>query len=126
MDTIIEKARELGEVIQQSEEMKRYKAAELAQSQDEEAAELMREYNVKRMNLARDMQNGKIERAEAVKQNTLAFEEMVEKSETIKEFVEAKKEFDMAIQRMNQMLNYYITGQDPNCTHDCSTCGGCH
>ena len=126
MDTIIEKARELGEVIQQSEEMKRYKAAELAQSQDDEAAELMREYNIKRMNLARDMQNGKIERAEAVKQNTLAFEEMVEKSETIKEFVEAKKEFDMAIQRMNQMLNFYITGQDPNCTHDCSTCGGCH
>ena len=126
MDEIIEKARELGEVIQQSEEMKRYKAAELAQSQDEEAADLMREYNIKRMNLARDMQNGKIERAEAVKQNTLAFEEMVEKSATIKEFVEAKKEFDMAIQRMNQMLNYYITGQDPNCTHDCSTCGGCH
>ena len=126
MDAIIEKARELGEVIQQSEEMKRYKAAELAQSQDDEAAELMREYNIKRMNLARDMQNGKIDRPEAVKQNNLAFEEMVEKSETIKEFVEAKKEFDMAIQRMNQMLNFYITGQDPNCTHDCSTCGGCH
>ena len=86
----------------------------------------MREFNIKRMNLARDMQNGKIERAEAVKQNNLAFEEMVEKSETIKEFVEAKKEFDLAIQRMNQMLNFYITGQDPNCTHDCSTCGGCH
>ena len=126
MDAIIEKARELGEVIQQSEEMKRYKEAELKQSQDEEAAELMREFNIRRMNLARDMQNGKIERAEAVKQNNLAFEEMVEKSETIKEFVEAKKEFDMAIQRMNQMLNFYITGQDPNCTHDCSTCGGCH
>ena len=126
MDAIIEKARELGEVIQQSEEMKRYKAAELKQSQDEEAAELMRDFNIKRMNLARDMQNGKIERAEAVKQNNLAFEEMVEKSETIKEFVEAKKEFDMAIQRMNQMLNFYITGQDPDCTHDCSTCGGCH
>ncbi len=126
MDTILEKARELGEAIQRSDEMKRYKAAELAQSKDEDAADLMREYNIKRMNLARDMQNGKIERAEAIKQNTLAFEEMVEKSGTIKEFVEAKKEFDLAIQRMNQMLNYYITGQDPNCTHDCSTCGGCH
>ena len=126
MDTILEKARELGEAIQRSDEMKRYKAAELAQSKDEDAADLMREYNIKRMNLARDMQNGKIERDEAIKQNTLAFEEMVEKSGTIKEFVEAKKEFDLAIQRMNQMLNYYITGQDPNCTHDCSTCGGCH
>ena len=125
MDTILEKARELGEAIQQSEEMKRYKAAELKQSQDEEAAELMREYDIRRINLARDMQNGKIERAEAVRQNTAAFEEIVEKSETIKEFVAAKKEFDLAIQSMNRILNYYITGQDPDCTHDCSTCGGC-
>ena len=53
MDTILEKARELGEAIQQSEEMKRYKAAELKQSQDEEAADLMREYNIRRINLAR-------------------------------------------------------------------------
>ncbi len=126
MDTILEKARELGEAIQQSEEMKRYKAAELKQSQDEEAADLMREYNIRRINLARDMQNGKIERADAIKQNTLAFEEIVKKSETIREFVEAKKAFDTTIEHMNRLINYYITGQDPSCTHDCSTCGGCH
>ena len=126
MSIIEEKTRELGELIQASEEMKRYKAAELRQSQDEEAAALMQEYNISRMNLARDMQNGKIERAEAVKKNTEAFEEMVEKSEVIKEFIEAKKEFDLMIQKMNQMINFYITGQDPNCTHDCSTCSGCH
>ncbi len=126
MDAVIEKTRELGELIQNSEEMTKYKAAELAQSQDEEAKTLMQEYNVKRMNLARDMQNGKIERAEAVRQNTEAFEEMVDKCAVIKEYVDAKKELDLMIQRMNQMLNYYITGQDPNCTHDCSTCGGCH
>lgn len=126
MDAIIEKTRELGELIQQSEEMKRYKDAELRQSEDETAAALMQEYNVQRMNLARDMQNGKLDRAEAVKKNTEAFEEMVSKCDVIKEYVEAKKELDLVIQRMNQMLNYYITGQDPNCTHDCSTCGGCH
>lgn len=126
MSIIEEKTRELGELIQASEEMKRYKAAELRQSQDEEAAALMQEYNISRMNLARDMQNGKIERAEAVKKNTEAFEAMVEKSEVIKEFIEAKKEFDLMIQKMNQMINFYITGQDPNCTHDCSTCSGCH
>lgn len=126
MDKVLEKARELGELIQQSEEMKKFKDAERAQSEDENAATLMQEYNVKRMNLARDMQNGKIERAEAVKENTLAFEEMVGKCQTIKDYVEAKKEFDMLVQKMNQILNYYITGQDPNCTHDCSTCGGCH
>ncbi|MBQ7573831.1 MAG: YlbF family regulator [Clostridia bacterium] len=126
MSDVMEKARELGEAIVASEEMKKFKEAELLQSQDEEAATLMQEYNITRMNLARDMQNGKLERTEAIKKNTEAFEEMVKKSETIQNYVDRKREFDLLVQKMNQMLNYYITGQDPNCTHDCSTCGGCH
>lgn len=125
MGVIEDKTRELGELIQLSDEMKRYKAAEAKQNDDEEAARLMREFNIKRINLARDMQNGKISRADAVKKNNEEFDAIVEQSEIIREYVDAKKEFDLMIQRMNQMLNFYITGQDPSCTHDCSTCGGC-
>ena len=123
---ILEKTRELGQMIQDSEEMKAYKAAELAQAEDDTAQVLMQEYNVKRMNLARDMQNGKIEREEAVKKNTEAFEEVLEKSQTIKNYIEAKKNFDDLVQQINRIINFYITGQDPDCTHNCSTCGGCH
>lgn len=126
MQDVMAKARELGEAIVESEEMKKYKEAERVQAEDENAATLMQEYNIARMNLAREMQKGTMDRAEAIKKNTEIFEEMVEKSETIKAYVEAKKEFDLLIQKMNQMLNFYITGQDPSCTHDCSTCGGCH
>lgn len=126
MEDVMAKARELGEAIVESEKMKKYKEAERVQAEDENAATLMQEYNIARMNLAREMQKGTIDRAEAIKKNTEIFEEMVEKSETIKAYVEAKKEFDLLIQKMNQMLNFYITGQDPSCTHDCSTCGGCH
>lgn len=126
MTSVEEKTRELGELIQQSEEMRKYKAAEAKQNDDEEASRLMREFNVERINLARDMQNGKIPRSEAVQKNNEAFDALLEKSEIIKEYVEAKREFDLMIQKMNQMLNFYITGQDPSCTHDCSTCGGCH
>lgn len=125
MTSVEEKTRELGELIQQSEEMRKYKAAEAKQNDDEEASRLMREFNVERINLARDMQNGKITRSEAVQKNNEAFDALLEKSGIIKEYVEAKKEFDLMIQKMNQMLNFYITGQDPSCTHDCSTCGGC-
>ncbi|MBR0089227.1 MAG: hypothetical protein IJP94_05225, partial [Clostridia bacterium] len=78
------------------------------------------------INLARDMQAGNISREDAIKQNNEAFEEIVEKSEIIKKHIEAKKEFDAMINQVNQILNFYITGQDPNCTHDCSTCSGCH
>lgn len=126
MNEIFEKTRELGTLIQASEQMKKVKNAEILQENNDEAQELLKQYNTKRINLAGDMQAGKISREDAIKQNNEAFEEIVEKSEIIKKHIEAKKEFDAMINQVNQILNFYITGQDPNCTHDCSTCGGCH
>lgn len=123
---IFEKTRELGEMIQNSEEMKAAKAAEAAQAADETAQTLMQEFNLKRINLARDMQNGKITREDAIKQNNEAFEELCAKNESIKNLVDAKAKLDAVVNQVNQILNFYITGQDPNCTHDCSSCGGCH
>ena len=125
--TITEQAHELGKLIKASSEMTAYKEAEERQKNDEEAIKLMQEFNLNRMNLARDMQEGKITQEEAVKKNNEAFNEMVEKSEAISAFIEAKKEFDAVISEINGILNYYITGQEPGCTHDCSCCsGGCH
>ncbi len=125
MMDITEKARELGELIQSSEEMARVKKAEIAQEADDEAKELLKEFNMRRMNLARDMQKGDISREDAVKKNNEAFDALLEKSETIKAYIDAKREFDAMVNQVNQILNFYITGQDPNCTHNCSTCGGC-
>ena len=123
---LTEKAHELGKMIKESPEMAAMDKAEELQQNDENAQTLLHEFNMKRMNLARDMQSGKIQQAEAVAKNTAAFEEMVEKSETIKAYVEAKKAFDTMVQEINGIINYYITGQEPGCTHNCSTCGGCH
>ena len=78
------------------------------------------------MNLVRDMQSEKITREEAAKQNSAAFAEMLEKSEVLAAYVEAKKDFDAVVQSVNGIINFYITGEEPGCTHNCSTCGGCH
>ncbi len=124
--TLAEKAHELGEMIKACPEMAALNAAEAAQEADEKAQELMKEFNLKRMNLARDMHEGKIKQDEAIRKNNEAFQAMVDQSKTIADYVEAKKAFDSRVNEINGILNYYITGQDPNCTHDCSTCGGCH
>ncbi len=124
--TLAEKAHELGEMIKACPEMEALNAAEAVQEADENAQELMKEFNLKRMNLAKDMHEGKIKQDEAIKKNNEAFQAMVEKSKAIADYVEAKKAFDSRINEINGILNYYITGQDPSCTHDCSTCGGCH
>lgn len=126
MQEVLLKARELGEAIQSSEEMKKVKDLELAQENDEEAKALLQEFNLNRMNLARDMQNGKLKREEAIQKNNEAFEAMLKKSQVIADYIAAKNEFDALVNQVNQIINFYITGQDPNCTHDCSTCGGCH
>jgi len=128
MTEIIEKTRELGELIKNSPEMQRVREAEAKQAEDENAKTLMIEFNMNRMNLGRDLQNGKITEEEAIKSNNEAFEKMVAQSETIKEYVEAKKELDRVVTEVNGVLNFYITGQAPGgCSHNCATCGGgCH
>lgn len=124
--TIAEKAHELGQMIKDSDEMKTLHEAEEAQAHDEQAQKLVAEFNLKRMNLARDMQEKKLSQEDAIKQNNEAFNEMVEKSETIKNYVEAKKAFDKLVSGVNSTINIYIMGEQGGCTHDCHTCGGCH
>lgn len=124
--TVIEKTRELGELIQSSPEMKAYKDAEAAQNADEATQECMKEFNLNRLNLARDMQNGKLSREEAIEKNNQAFEELCQKAPLVREYVKAKEAFDKMVNQVNTIINFYITGSTGDCTHDCSTCGGCH
>ena len=124
--TIFEKTRELGQMIQDSDEMKAFKEAEANQQNDEATQEAMKEFNLNRLNLARDMHNGKLSRDEAVEKNNKAFEELCEKAPLIKEYVDAKEKFDSMVNQINTIINFYITGSTGECTHDCSTCGGCH
>ncbi|MBQ6906823.1 MAG: YlbF family regulator [Clostridia bacterium] len=124
--TIIEKAHELGKMIEASEEMKALKEAERIQAEDDEAQQLVADFNIKRMDLARKIQGGKITEEEAIKKNNEAFSEMVEKSESIKNYVAAKENFDRMVNGINDVINIYIVGKQEGCTHNCSTCGGCH
>lgn len=127
MTEIINAAKQLGELIAASEEMKKVKELEALQQEDENAKTLLMEFNLGRMNLGRDMQNGKITEEEAIKKNNEAFEKMLAESEIIKNYVEAKAALDRIVGEVNGVLNHYITGEEPGgCTHDCSSCGGCH
>ena len=122
---VIEKARELGAMLQESEEMKAYKEAEAAQKADEASQAAMSEFNLNRLNLARDMQNGKISREDAVAKNNEAYEELLKKAPLINEYVEKKKVFDNLVNQVNQIINFYITGSTGSCSGSCSSCGGC-
>lgn len=124
--TIAEKAHELGQMIKDSDEMKALHEAEEAQAHDEHAQKLVAEFNLKRMNLARDIQEKGLSQEDAIKQNNDAFNAMVEQSEVIKNYVEAKNAFDKLVNVINSTINLYIMGEQGGCTHDCHSCSGCH
>lgn len=124
--TIIEKAHELGQLIKESDEIKALHEAEAAQASDADAQQLVSDFNIRRMNLAKSLQEGKITQEEAIAKNNEAFEEMVASSDVIKAYVEAKKAFDSLVNSVNNVINIYIMDEPAGCTHDCSTCGGCH
>ena len=128
---ILEKAKELGQAIAESEQNKRLIAAEIAQENDVEAQNLLMQYNVRRKEITdrlKENQPGPEEletyRAELQKEFDLLME-----NKNIKEYVEAKKELDHLVQSVNSVISYYITGEEQSggCSSSgCSGCSGCH
>ena len=126
---ILDMARQLGEAIRDSEIMARVKKAEEAQQSDAEAQKLIGEYNLTRMQLAQRAQKEDItkEEMEQIQQELSAEFEKLTKNPVIAEFLESRAALDAIVNQVNSILTHFITGEDPNgCTHNCSTCGGCH
>ncbi len=38
----------------------------------------------------------------------------------------AQDEVNALMNKINGIITLHITGQEPGCTHNCATCGGCH
>ena len=48
-------------------------------------------------------------------------------TETYKNLEKAQNEVNELMEMVNSTITFNITGEQPSsCTHDCSTCGGCH
>ena len=127
---IIEKTKELGQMIADSAQCARYKVAETAQINDEEAQQLIKQYNEKRIQIARKMKTEKLsqEETDVLKQELQKEFDALLLNKNIKEYIDAKKEFDGLVQSVNNVLTYYITGEEPSsCSSGgCSSCSGCN
>ena len=129
MKEIIEKAKELGALLQSSEQVQKYNAAKVAYEQDDEAQKLIKEFNLHRMTMmtlssGEDADEARI--AEVEERIKAVYGKIME-CESMKTMQEAGKAVEEMMGQVNGVLSFYITGEEPqSCTHDCSTCGGCH
>ena len=134
MTDVIALARQLGHAIQEQEEYKTIMTAKDAADNDEALQALITEFNIKRV--AINAEACKTDRDDETlkklnEEMRTAYSDIMN-NEHMKAYNDAKQAFDKVLQRVLAIVQQSAEGQDPDttdfsedCTHDCSTCGGC-
>ncbi len=132
---LIKQAREMGKMIQASEEYKRLQAAKEKNDNDTELQDLIGQFNLKRMELNNQLAKSDKddEKLEKLNHEMRDLYQKVMTNQNMAEYEQAKNEMDMLMNQVNTILVMCVNGEDPDtcdpapsCTGSCSTCGGCH
>lgn len=128
-------ARQMGHAIQEEKAYNDLQTAKNAADNDKELQDLIGEFNLKR--IAINNESCKEERDdEKLRALNMEMRELYTKimqNENMTAYNNAKTELDTILQRVLAIITQSAEGEDPDttdfsasCTHDCSTCGGCH
>lgn len=134
MNEILEMAQNLGQAIAESEEVKVFREMEKIYYEDQEAQRAMNEYEAERAKMT-----VKAKETGMTPESLQLFQTEMKKSmdklianKTVKEYLEAKSNFNEIIKKVNAIISFCIQGEEQDlageggCTGNCSTCGGCH
>lgn len=130
MTKIIELANALGEEISRSKEIENLEVTKGVFETDAELQALMREYETQRALLGEEF--AKADKAdksviEKVKARIGELTEKIVANDNYKAFQAAQEAMNALMAEVNAEIKFCITGERPSsCTHDCSTCSGCH
>ena len=133
--TIIEMAREMGKLIQESDEYKALMEARTASDNDEELQKQIGEFNLVRMKM--EIESSKPEpdqdKINELNEQLMSIYTTVMESENMVTFNKAKDVVDHLMNHVTAILTAAVNGEDPAtydpdaaCGGDCCTCGGCH
>jgi cell fate (sporulation/competence/biofilm development) regulator YlbF (YheA/YmcA/DUF963 family) len=131
MTKIIELAHKLGEEIAKSEEIANLEATKAEFQSDKELQDKMSEYETDRMLLGQEFSKETDEADQkAIADLRARIEELTKEisaSEKYQKFAAAQQAMNALMAEVNAEIKFCITGERPSdCTHDCSTCKGCH
>lgn len=129
MTEIIEKAKELGALLQASEQVQKYTAARTAYNEDEAIQKLVREWNLHRLtlNTLSNAENPDQDRIAEAERRANAVYEQVMSNPLTQRMQQTGKAVEELLAQVNGVLTFYVTGEESSgCSHDCASCGGCH
>ncbi len=127
--TIFELAAELGRTLKEDARIIALDKAREAFEADADVAALMTEYEVQQNAIHEEAM--KEDRSEdvlnAIQDRIEAIYNKITESESYKALEAAQNEVNALMEAVNNTITFNITGEEPSsCTHNCSTCGGCH
>ena len=126
-EKIVEMAKCLGQIIKEDEKIKALNEAQAAYNQDPDVLLLTTEYTVQQQLLMEEYANANDkETIDKINARINAIYNQVLETKAYKAYESAQNEVNELMQLVNDTISAQITGQSGGCTHDCSTCGGCH
>lgn len=120
--SVLEKGKELADLLRDSEELKAVREGEMAISMESEAREIIEEYQ----KLQQEAQaQGLQQLTPELQEKADAIEEKMSKNQTLVNYLTAQDKLDSILSQLNNMINMALTQQgDDGCT-SCSSCSGC-
>ena len=120
-------AAELGRAIKEDDRMIRMEKAKEAYESSEKIGNLMMEYGIQQQALTAMGDSEEID-TDALTRIQDRIDEIyaeITMDPVFKELEEAQNAVNELMETVNNTIMFNATGKTP-CTHDCSTCGGCH
>lgn len=129
--------RELGKEIQADERFAALKAAAAVNDADQALQEQMQEMQLLSLKYQQEAEKGEEASQERIEELQKEYQDLYNKimeGDNMKNYSAAAAQMEQMAQYISGMIGLFFDGQDPetceipaeNCTHDCSTCGGCH
>lgn len=122
-------AAELGKAIKEDERMIRMENAKAAYEKSEKINNLLMEYGIQQQALTAMGDSAEID-TEAITRIQDRIDDIyaaITTDELFRELDEAQAAVNELMATVNDTIMYNATGKLPSsCTHDCSSCGGCH
>ena len=127
---IFELAAELGKTLKNDKRLIALEEARKAYESDERVMKLMMEYEVQQKAIENEVAKGD-ERDNAllkmIQDRIDAIYDSIIATDSYKVLEKAQNDVNELMELVNSTITFNITGEQPSsCTHDCSTCGGCH
>jgi cell fate (sporulation/competence/biofilm development) regulator YlbF (YheA/YmcA/DUF963 family) len=126
---IFEMAAALGDALKQDEKLVALEMARKNYMEDRQLQALVVEYEVQQTAMQKEASRGEdydTHLIDMIQNRINELYEAITKNEVYLTLEKAQDEVNELMNKINGIITTHITGQEPGCTHNCATCGGCH